>query len=99
MLGGSGLVVGSGSGVSISVCSPGRDLAVVSPAAVLDFGSSMARTKVTGFRTPVVGGWGVSFGCRATVGSITLGRIIEICYQVVRMELLFFDRRLMYIAI
>ena len=72
-----GLVVGSGCG-----------RAVVSPTAVLGFDGGVAGTKVMGFRSPVVRGWGVVFVRGAIVGGIALGLMVMVCCRVVLMALL-----------
>ena len=73
----SGLVVGSGCG-----------RAMVSPTAVLGFGSGIAGTKAMGFHSPMVGGGGVVLGRGAVVGGIALGLMVDICCRVVWMALL-----------
>ena len=51
-----------------------------------------------GFRSLVVGVVVVVFGRGATVGGIALGLMAEICCRVVLMELLFFVKSLVYVA-
>ena len=96
LLGGSGLIVGSGVGFVVGVLGPGCGRAGMSLAAVLGFGGGVAGTKVMGFRSPVVGVVVVVFGRGATVGDVASGLMVVIRCRVVLMELLFFVKSPVY---
>ena len=83
-----------GSGGSLGIRVLGRGYTVVSLAVVLDFGGGIAEIKAMAVCNPVVGVMVVVLDHGATVGGITLGLMVGVCYRVVLLELLILVRSL-----